>query len=51
MRPMLTKKVKLVVDGKTAYHDTPKATLGTLVDTLLERGDPQLAWPAEVELR
>ena len=46
----LGKKVTVVWNGKQVYHGVPKATLGTLVETMIDRGDPRLAFAIELEL-
>ena len=40
-----------VVQGDRVLHDAPvPRTIGALVTTLLDRGDPQLAFPCEIEV-
>ena len=46
----LDQPVTVERDGKTLYSGKPERTIGTMVQTLADRGDPKLMFDAEVEV-
>lgn len=47
----LDKAVTVMLDGKELYRGTPARTIGTMLKTLVGRGDPKLVFDAEVEVK
>ncbi len=47
----LDKTVTVTCDEKELYRGTPSRTIGTMVKTLVGRGDPRLVFDAEVSLK
>jgi hypothetical protein len=46
----LDRVVEVKQSGKTLYTGTPERTIGTMVKTLVGRGDPRLVFDAEIEV-
>lgn len=44
----LSKPVEVTVNGVSVYEEIPKRNLETLARTLVERGDPTMAFPVEI---
>jgi hypothetical protein len=47
----LDKTVTVTFDGKELYRGAPERTIGTMLRTLVGRGDPKLVFDAEVTVR